>query len=181
MIGLKQGSVYLCEHEAEWEKEAAKTISLLKKILGSVIKDIQHVGSTSIPSIKAKPIIDIALAADSFSEVLKFENELKDNGFYFRPSFEDKSQLLFACGSYYSGTGELQTHFIHVVHTDSAQWRDYINFRDYLNQNPEIAKEYEALKRALAAAVPASSGRKEYTKGKHDFIAYTLRKALTHS
>ena len=59
MIGLKRGTVKLCEHEKEWEIEAQNTISRLKKILGNVIKDIQHVGSTSILSIKAKPIIDI--------------------------------------------------------------------------------------------------------------------------
>ena len=66
MIGLKRGTVKLCEHEKEWEFEAQNTISRLKQILGNVIKDIQHVGSTSILSIKAKPIIDIAVAVDVF-------------------------------------------------------------------------------------------------------------------
>ena len=59
--------------------EAQNTISRLKQILGNVIKDIQHVGSTSIPSIKAKPIIDIALAVDDFDDILAFEKELKDD------------------------------------------------------------------------------------------------------
>ena len=71
MIGLKRGTVMLCEHEKEWEIEAQNTIFRLKNILGSVIKDIQHVGSTSIPSIKAKPIIDIALAVDCFEYILE--------------------------------------------------------------------------------------------------------------
>ena len=48
MIGLKRGTVQLCEHEKEWEIEAQNTIARLKEILGDVIKDIQHVGSTSI-------------------------------------------------------------------------------------------------------------------------------------
>ncbi len=52
MIGLKRGTVMLCEHEKEWEIEAQNTISRLKGILGDVIKDAQHVGSTSITSIK---------------------------------------------------------------------------------------------------------------------------------
>ena len=56
MIGLKRGCVKLYEHETEWEIEAQNTISRLKEILGGVIKDIQHVGSTAVFSIKAKPI-----------------------------------------------------------------------------------------------------------------------------
>ena len=82
MIGLKRGTVKLCEHEKEWEIEAQNTISRLKKILGNVANDIQHVGSTAIPSIKAKPIIDIAVAVDDFNDVLALEKELKDEGFY---------------------------------------------------------------------------------------------------
>lgn len=77
MIGLKRGTIKLCEHEKEWETEAQNTISRLKQILGNVIKDIQHVGSTSIRSIKAKPIIDIAVAVDDFDNMLRFEKELK--------------------------------------------------------------------------------------------------------
>ena len=85
MIGLKRGAVRLCEHEKEWEIEAQNTIFRLKAILGDVIEDIQHVGSTSIPSIKAKPIIDIAVAVDGFDDILAFEKELKAGGFHYRP------------------------------------------------------------------------------------------------
>lgn len=183
MIGLKRGMVKLCEHEKEWEMEAQNTIYRLKQILGDVIKDIQHVGSTSIPSIKAKPIIDIALAVDDFDDILGFEKELKNAGFYYRPNAQVmiKNQLLFACGNFYKGTGDLQTHFIHVVRTNSVDWINYINFRDYLNNTPSVAKEYEDLKVSLALQVPADSGREMYLKGKHDFIVYTLRKALVKS
>lgn len=181
MIGLKRGTVKLCEHEKEWEIEAQNTISRLSKILGNVAKDIQHVGSTSILSIKAKPIIDIAVAVDDFNDILAFEKELKDDGFYYRPQVDLGEQLLFASGSFYEGTGDLQTHFIHVVRTNSMDWINYINFRDYLNSNPSVAKEYEELKVSLALQAPIDSGREKYLKGKHDFIVYTLRKALVKS
>lgn len=113
MIGLKKGTVELCSHEKEWELEAEKTIALLKSILGDVIRDIQHIGSTSIPSIKAKPIIDIAVAVDDFHSVLVFEQELKKNGFYYRPNAQTtlNNQLLFACGNYYEGTGDFQEQY----------------------------------------------------------------------
>lgn len=183
MIGLERGTVKLCEHEKEWEIEARNTIFRLKQILGDVIKDIQHVGSTSIISIKAKPIIDIAVAVDDFDDIIIFEKELKDNGFYYRPNAQAsiKNQLLFACGSYYEGTGEMQTHFIHVVRTNSIDWINYINFRDYLNNTPSAAKEYEELKVSLALQAPVDKGREKYLQGKHDFIVRTLRKALVRS
>ena len=115
MIGLERGTVKLYPHEKQWETEAQRTITLLKEILGDTAKDIRHVGSTAIKSIKAKPIIDIALAVDSFEDVLSYEQKLKDAGFYYRPKSQSflSDQLLFACGSYYDGTGNMQTHFIY--------------------------------------------------------------------
>ena len=100
MLGLKRGTVQLCEHEQAWEIEAQNAILQLKEILDAVIKDIQHVGSTSIPSIKAKPIIDIAIAVDDFEDVLLLEEDLKKQGFYYRPKVDLGEQLLFASGSY---------------------------------------------------------------------------------
>lgn len=181
MLGLKRDTVQLCEHEQAWEIEAQNTILRLKEILGAVIKDIQHVGSTSIPSIKAKPIIDIAIAVDDFEDVLLLEEELKKQGFYYRPKVDLGEQLLFASGSYYDGTGDLQTHFIHIVKTGSMDWRNYINFRDYLNSTPAVAKVYEDLKVLLAKQAPVDNGREKYLRGKHDFIVYTLKKALVYS
>lgn len=180
MIGLKRGTVKLFNHEKGWELEAQRTIFRLYKILGTVARDIQHVGSTSILAIKAKPIIDIVVAVDDFKDVLALESELGNDGFYYRPNVNIKDQLLFACGSYYDGTGDLQTHFIHVVLTNSMEWTNYINFRDYLNKMPTVAKEYEDLKTSLAAATPVDKGRERYLRGKHDFIVYTLRKALVN-
>ena len=179
MLGLKRGTVRLYPHEKAWEEEAARTIAVLKEILDDTAKDIQHVGSTSVLAIQAKPIIDIAVAVDSFDEILAKEKELKNAGFYYRPDSSKtlKNQLLFACGSYYDGSGDLQTHFIHVVLTDSEDWVNYIHFRDYLNATPSAACEYEQLKLQLAEAAPIDSGRVQYTSGKHEFIQHILRQA----
>ncbi len=177
MLGLKHGEVELFSHEKEWKIEAQNTIMRFKNILGDAIVDIQHVGSTAIPSIKAKPIIDIAVAVNDFKDVLALENELQENGFYYRPS-QENNQLLFACGSLYDGTGDLQTHFIHFVLKDSMEWINYLNFRDYLNSNLSIAREYENLKIELSQN---RLSRAEYTEGKAEFISYTLRKALVKS
>lgn len=177
MLGLKRGEVKLLPHEKEWEFEAEETINKLKTILDGVIVDIQHVGSTAIPFILSKPIIDIAVSVNDFDEVLEHEIELQQKGFYYRKTNEN-NQLLFACGSLYDGTGDLQTHFIHFVIKNSMEWINYINFRDYLNINLTIASEYESLKIKLSKNCES---REEYTKGKAEFISYTLRKALVKS
>lgn len=181
MLGLQRGTVRLYPHETAWEAEAEHTIIMLQKLLGDDAKEIQHVGSTAVPAICAKPIIDIALAADSFDDVMKHLPKLQAAGFYYRAQNNISGQKLFACGSFYDGTGDLQTHFIHVVLTDSEQWRDYILFRDYLNQHADTAKAYESLKLSLAEAAPVDAGREQYLQGKKDFIAAVLRKALADS
>lgn len=183
MIGSESGTVRLCEHEKQWETEARNTIARLKNILGDAIKDIQHVGSTAIFNIKAKPIIDIAIAVDNFDDVLRREKRLEASGFYYRPDRQAQlpGQLLFACGSYYEGTGNMQTHFIHIVLSGSRDWINYINFRDHLNSTPSAAKEYEKLKISLAGRFRDDGNRDNYIKGKSDFIAHTLRKALVKS
>ncbi len=169
-LGLKRNTVALFDHDAEWELEAARTIARLRGILGNVVKGIEHVGSTSIKTIKAKPIIDIALAVESFDDILAYESKLLAQGFYYRPDNNTPTQMLFACGNFYDGSGSLQTHFIHVVIYGSREWKDYLNFRDYLNTNPAVAKEYESLKIALSQ----TCSRAEYTQSKADFISGIL-------
>lgn len=178
MLGLKKGTVKLYPHQKDWETEAQNTILRLWNILKNTAKDIQHIGSTSIPFIKAKPIIDIVVATYSFEEILAFKEQLEADGFYFCSNASDVSQLLFACGSYYNGTGDEQTHFIHIVKNGSTEHINYINFRDYLKRFPEVAKQYEKLKVSL---YNTTSDRVQYTNGKHDFIVYILRKALVKS
>lgn len=181
MIGLRRGDVRLFEHNKEWEIEGERTVNELRKILGSDAVDIQHVGSTSIKNIKAKPIIDIAVGTDDFNRILSHETELLKAGYHYRPNHDmGGAQLLFACGSYYKG-GDMQTHFIHVVKYNSMEWRNYINFRDYLNTYPEIAKQYENVKTRLVEKLGSMGSRNDYVDGKAEFISRTLRKAMVWS
>ncbi|MBR2024239.1 MAG: GrpB family protein [Clostridia bacterium] len=175
MIGLKRGTVELYDHQEEWDVEAKNTIQKLKSILGDVIISIDHVGSTSIPTIKAKPIIDIMIVVKDFDEILKYENKLQKNGYYYRPG-NLADQLLFASGSFYEGTGDMQTHFIHVVLENSVSMLTYVNFKNFLIKYPKYAKEYENVKSSLE-----NLPRNEYIKGKMDFIQRILRIAQSES
>ncbi|MDR1069109.1 MAG: GrpB family protein, partial [Clostridiales Family XIII bacterium] len=84
-LGLKRGTVELCDHDAAWEENARETIALLKDIFGGAAIDIQHIGSTAIRAIKAKPIIDIAVGIAAFDVPEHIMRELNRNGIIHRP------------------------------------------------------------------------------------------------
>lgn len=184
---MERGKTTLYDHDPAWNKEAERAIVVLKDVLGDIAKEVAHIGSAAVNSIKAKPIIDIAVAVTDFAEISRCNRLLEARGFYYRyavdnadknvygkPDFSttDIRQLLYACGGYYDGSSKLQTHFIHVVKANSEEWRNYIKFRDYLNANPTTAKEYETLKIKLCAEF--ADDRAEYTARKHEFIARIL-------
>ena len=175
-IGLKRGTVRLADHDPQWKTAAAETIRQLWDILGPVAKDIQHVGSTAIAGIKAKPIIDIAVAVDDFAEVEVLAPTLQANGFLRRNAPVD-TRLLFAIGEDTDREDRITTHFIHISKTDSIDCQNSVNFRDYLNAMPNIANEYEDIKIRLAEENPIDEGRAKYLAGKHDFIIAKLDEA----
>ena len=175
VLGLKRGVVELADHDPEWEQIARETIGRLWRVFGAAAKDIQHVGSTAIIHIKAKPIIDIAVAVDDFAEVEKLIPALESEDFVWR-KWENSQRMLFAIGDYVNPDG-LVTHFIHVMKSDSEEWFKCIGFRDYLNANISAAKEYEALKIKLAGENPIDPGREKYVAGKDGFITKTLADA----
>jgi GrpB-like predicted nucleotidyltransferase (UPF0157 family) len=171
MIGLKRGTVELLPHQPLWEDVAAKTIILLKSLLNDVAIDIQHVGSTSIQNVCAKPIIDIAVGVKTLDSIKPYIELLGKNGIIFRKEAV-KEQLLFVMGDFEK---EFFTHHIHVVKWNSVDWNNYINFRDYLNAFPECAKEYDDLKKILA--LEFANNRGNYTAGKHELIEKVLKQA----
>ena len=97
MLGLKRGTVYLSGHDPLWDAAAQQTIQVLKCVLGEAAADIQHVGSTSIRGIKAKPIIDLAVGVRDYEAVMAKREALGKEGIVFR--FDERpEQLLFVMG-----------------------------------------------------------------------------------
>lgn len=170
-IGLKRGTVVLEPHSEEWEVCAAETIAVLKEILGGDAVDIQHVGSTAIKGIAAKPIIDIAVGAENFENIRKHEKELHRAGIIFRGE-DIEGQLLFVIGDFNKDT---RSHHIHVVKWNGEEWLNYINFRDYLNADRDTAEAYSRLKKKLMKEYP--DNRLLYTEGKKKMIAGLLEQA----
>ena len=176
MLGLKRGMVLLAPHETGWETYAAETMKRLRAVLGDAAVEMQHVGSTAVPTIQAKPIVDLAVAVRQLSDVEPLFPALEAQGFYHAAHCDNEGQILLVCGDLEADT---RTCHIHVVRAGSMEWRNYINFRDYLNFYPKKAAEYEALKQELQRRYP--NDRSAYTDGKAEWIAYALRKALVWS
>lgn len=170
-LGLERGKIELVPHDNEWESVAEKTIKTLQKLIPEA-RDIQHVGSTAIRSIDAKPIVDIAVALDDVQSVTSHIEELAGYGIIYRGS-DVPGQILFIIGE-----GNIRTHHIHIVKWRGKAWNNYIMFRDYMNSHPDKAAEYEKLKKQLASSFP--DNRRAYTEGKAGFIEKIITDAGEH-
>jgi GrpB-like predicted nucleotidyltransferase (UPF0157 family) len=173
MIGLKRGTVRLVSHDPGWAALYAEESELLISTFGDVILAIEHVGSTAIPGIPAKPIIDIDIGVESLDVAQAMKDRFSRIGYEHRPyvpgkSFGDMAEQEL----YVRGSEESRTHYVHVTVYGSDYWNRALLFRDYLRQNACRAQEYAALKTRLAQENPED--RSAYTRGKGDFISETL-------
>ena len=170
-LGLKRGIVQLEPHDKQWDEIALQTIKTLKSILGDDTIDIQHIGSTAIPAIKSKPIIDIAVGVTDFDRIMTHNEQLQQEGIFYRGS-DVESQLLYVMGDM---EGDTRTHHIHVVKWNGTEWNNYIHFRDYLNANENSAlQQYQKLKEELESKY--AGDRIAYTSGKQDMIDNILNR-----
>jgi len=145
MIGLKRGIVKLVKYDPKWRKSFAYEMKKIKKVFGKDVLDIQHVGSTAIPGILAKPIIDIALIVPSLSKAGRYKEKLKKIGYEIKKNDKRKERLFFT-----KGPEERRTHYLHIGEIGSGYAEDMILFRDYLRQYKITAKNYSELKEKLA-------------------------------
>lgn len=170
MIGLKRGTVKLVKHNPEWRQSFAKEEKEIRRVLGQDCIDIQHVGSTAIPGILAKPIIDIAVVVPALEKVKRSQVELKAIGYELKENDARIERLFFTKGS-----EEKRTHYLHVGEIGSGYTEDMILFRDYLCNHKDAAEEYSELKRSLAEKY--QNMREMYTRKKQNFIESILAKA----
>lgn len=171
-LGLKQGTVSLLSHQDEWVCSAACVIEQLWQLLKGIALDIEHVGSTSISSISAKPIIDLAVKLKDFDKLESIIIAMQEAGYLYRGS-DIEGQCLFVLGSDEEHT---RSHHIHFVLETEEAWENYLNFKDYLNTHEDKAKVYDDLKRKLATQF--ANDRIEYTNGKEELIKQILQEAI---
>ena len=166
-IGLERGLVKLEDYSPAWTVSYAKEEDLIKELLGDSITAIAHVGSTSIPGIRSKPIIDIILVLDSAIDLQRAAELLASVGFMKGEFVRDEGVFLL------KGNHDFHTHYLHLVSAHHS-WQKYIFFRDYMLEHPDDAKEYERLKIGLEDLY--SKERPLYTAAKKDFIQGIMAK-----
>jgi GrpB-like predicted nucleotidyltransferase (UPF0157 family) len=156
--------VYLAPHDLRWPQEFARESSALATVMGDPLVEMHHIGSTAIPRIRAKPIIDMLAVVRDL------------------PSLDEKNPAMEAFG--YEPKGEFgipgrryfrkndrdgnRTHQIHAFQTGSSQIERHLAFRDFLSAHPRYARQYELLKMRLAELYPNDIG--SYADGKAEFV-----------
>ncbi|MBQ9959528.1 MAG: GNAT family N-acetyltransferase [Oscillospiraceae bacterium] len=165
-IGLLRGTVQLLPHDPVWESLGQSAALTCSSILADACIDAQHVGSTAVAGLAAKPILDIAVGVADLAAAAQKLPQLEAAGFIHVPSVQLPQELFCSAGSLEEN---IRTHHIHIVAHGSEQWRNYIAFRDALCQNSTLRNAYGQLKLQLAAQHAAD--RSAYTDAKADFIA----------
>jgi GrpB-like predicted nucleotidyltransferase (UPF0157 family) len=166
MHGLPKGIVKLEPHTEQWHQLFAEEKARLHQAVGDCVIAIEHVGSTSICGIAAKPIIDIAVSLEKIADGERCVEPLENIGYEYRGEHGIAGRCYFV-------KGEPRTHHLHLVESNSGFWASHLLFRDYLREHPKTGKEYEMLKKELAEKYPEN--RNAYLEGKTVFIENVLR------
>jgi GrpB-like predicted nucleotidyltransferase (UPF0157 family) len=157
-------------HDSGWPLRYQAEVVVLEQVFGGDLKKIEHVGSTSIPGMSAKPTIDIVADIESTRGLDGLVEELSSVGYLFAPNP--------VCAVFRKGPDDMtlpRTFHLHVCTENSDYWRRIVGFRDYLRTDPDAATQYEALKRQLAGRFKKEPGL--YTEGKSSFVTEVVRRS----
>ena len=162
-------------YDPDWPMAFARERDRLAAALGDLAVRIEHNGSTAVPGLAAKPIIDIQVAVYHLHPIQAYEPQLVQLGYIHVPHADDAF-----CPYFHRPAAEPHTHHVHVVQAGGSEERRTLAFRDYLREHRTVALEYEALKQHLAAAHHAAghATRQQYVNGKSQFVRQTTALAL---
>lgn len=161
--------VQIVAYRDTWPGTFAALGSRLRGALGDVALRIDHIGSTSVPGLAAKPVIDIQISVAEFEPVDSFRGPLRELGFEHRVDNADRTKRYFR-----EAPGQRRTH-IHVRRAGSFSQQYALLFRDYLRAHEDAAKEYADVKRQCAAE--HSHDREAYVEAKAYFVWELIRRA----
>lgn len=168
-IGLRQGTVQLQPYDPHWSLEFEKEKQKLLDMFGEKIIAMEHIGSTAVPGLPAKPLIDMIAAIHSFDDLECFIEPLKELGYEYMPERMYADRKFFP-----KGPRSNRTHHLNLVLKDNfEQWTSPLLFRDYLREHEAVRDEYAQPKTLLA--VEYGDNREIYTKSKNDFIQRILQ------
>jgi NAD-dependent deacetylase len=153
-----RGQVTVEDYDPDWPERYKAESDRIRAALGDAVIEIEHMGSTAVPGLAAKPIIDISVGLKSLELTGEQVGAMEQLG------YEDLGELGLPSRLYFRKGGETSTHHVHAVVWGEEHWMRHLAFRDYLRSHPDEAREYGEAKRRLAAEVD------------HDWYAYVERK-----
>jgi GrpB-like predicted nucleotidyltransferase (UPF0157 family) len=168
VLGLPEGEFFMAEWSPEWAHLFEEERARIAAALGDMILDIQHVGSTSVAWLCAKPVLDIAIGVESFEKAFETVTPLEAIDYTFRGEFGLPRRHYFIKGS-------PRTHQVHMWEIASDDWKRHIAFRDYLRANDDARDRYAAMKREMSRTAKT---RQEYQDLKDPLIQELQREAL---
>jgi GrpB-like predicted nucleotidyltransferase (UPF0157 family) len=166
--------VEIVPYDPVWETLFAVEAQQLRAALDPrQVLGIEHFGSTAVPGLASKPIIDILIAVTSLAQAkVTMVEAITALGYVYWAENPKTDRMFFVKGM--PPYGERRTHHVHITEPDGEMWRHRLPFRDYLRANPDEARRYEVLKRDLAARY--STDRERYTDAKTEYVETVYRK-----
>jgi GrpB-like predicted nucleotidyltransferase (UPF0157 family) len=161
-------TVVLVQYDEAWPSLFVEERVRIEGALGSWVKGIEHVGSTAVPGLAAKPILDIMVGVGNLRDAERYIRPLEELCYEYRGEAGVPGRLFFR-------KGNPRTHHLHVTDIGSQFWERHLVFRDYLRAHPETAREYARLKHFLADRFRGE--RAAYTEAKTGFISEVIRRA----
>lgn len=161
----------LTPYDPNWPAMFAAEAIRLRRALGPVAVRIDHHGSTAVPGLAAKPVIDIQISVATLHRFESFGTPLETLGYVHVPHPDDTF-----CPFFHRPAEWPHTHHVHVVEAGGEEERRTLTFRDYLRQNRDAAHEYEQLKRRLITEINPrdAAARERYAERKTAFVERIL-------
>jgi GrpB-like predicted nucleotidyltransferase (UPF0157 family) len=164
---VEDEAIRVVEYDSDWPvRFASERAALLDRIGPWITGGIHHVGSTSVPGLPAKPVIDILVGVESLDRSRPCIDAVAPLGYLYAPYLDD--EMHWFCKPHPAR----RTHHLHLVPTGSRRYREELAFRDALRADRDLAARYAALKRDLAARF--GDDREAYTTHKGPFIRAVL-------
>jgi GrpB-like predicted nucleotidyltransferase (UPF0157 family) len=165
-------AVRIVDYDSAWPVMAEHELRRIKQALGDVAVSLEHVGSTAVPGLAAKPIIDLQLSVTVMEPRELYVAPLERLGYLFAPVPESPDYHFFA-----KPPERPRTHHLHVCQSGSEQEFGHVALRDFLRSHPNEAACYAALKREVVARHPQD--RLAYIDGKDEYVTALEQRAVT--
>jgi len=162
--------VEVVPYDPNWAESFQAEADEIRRILGQEVVAVHHIGSTAIPNLSAKPIVDLLVEVRDIEKIDAFNGKMSQLGYLPKGENGIPGRRFFIKGDEIH-----RTHHVHIFQTGHPDVERHLNFRDYLIAHPEDALAYGRLKQELARRFPTDID--SYVAGKDEFIKGIDRKA----